>query len=95
MGLRSVFNGFVGDVVDGFKVIFLVVLCIILWVIFLMGVMGRFKVVLEWVYGELISGVVCDFIEVLCHVLLVTLVRILVSYYSQRPFFNAKSMMND
>jgi hypothetical protein len=40
------------------------------------GVMGKFKVVLEWVYGELIGAVVCGFIKVLCHVLLVTLVRI-------------------
>ncbi len=37
MGLRWVFNGFVSDVVNGFHVIFLVVLCMILWMVFLMG----------------------------------------------------------
>jgi len=95
VGLRWVFNGFDGDVVNGFKVIFLVVLCMILWVVFLIGLQARFKVVFEWVYGELIGGVVGDFMKMLYHVLLVTLVRILVSYYRERPFFNAKSMMND
>jgi hypothetical protein len=57
---------------------------------FLNRVMGKFKVVLEWVYGELIGGVAGDFMKIFYHVLLVTLVRILVSYYRQRPFFNAK-----
>jgi hypothetical protein len=47
---------------------------------FLNGVMGRFRVVLEWVYGELICGVAGGFMKILYHVLLVTLVRILVSY---------------
>lgn len=62
---------------------------------FLNRVMGKFKVVLEWVYGELIGEVASGFMKILYHVLLVTLVRILVSYYRKRPFSNAKSMMND